>query len=68
MFHSVTIESWLTENAVTLLAGANLRSVTTSSACVCPTPPGVIVKICDSMCDDATRKMVNAVTGCRKPP
>ena len=38
----------------------------TSSACVWPTPPGVIANSPESMCEDATRKTVNAVTGMPK--
>ena len=38
----------------------------TSSACVWPTPPGVIAKIPESMWDEATRKIVNAVIGMPK--
>jgi hypothetical protein len=45
---------------------ANSRSVATSSACVCPTPPGVIAKIPESMWDAATRKTVKAVIGIPK--
>jgi hypothetical protein len=56
-------ESWVMENAATSWLGAYRRSVATSSACVCPTPPGVIAKSCDNMCDEATRKTVEEVTG-----
>jgi hypothetical protein len=62
-FQIVRIESCVIENAATLLVGAYLLSVATSSGWVWPAPPGVIAKIPESMCDEATRKTVNAVTG-----
>src|SRR5438067_13170615 len=62
-FQIVRIESCVIEKAATLLVDAYWLSVATSSACVWPTPPGVIAKIPESMCDEATRKTVNAVTG-----
>src|SRR6476620_10847901 len=65
-FQIVRIESCVIENAATLLVDAYWLSVATSSAWVWPTPPGVIAKIPDSMWDEATRKIVNAVTGMTK--
>ena len=65
-FQTARIESCVIEKAATLPVGATLLSVATSSAWVCPTPPGVIAKIPESMWDEAIRKMVNAVIGIPK--
>ena len=65
-FHIIRTESCVTENAATFSVGACLPSVATSSACVCPTPPGVIAKSPESMCEEATSATVYAVTGMSK--
>jgi hypothetical protein len=62
-FQRVMTESCVIENAATSWLEAYRRSVAMSSACVCPTPPGVIAKSWDNVCDDATRKIVKTVIG-----